>query len=304
MNNPLHSVCVPAYNHERYIQACLESIFRQTYPNIELIIIDDGSFDRTYQIAAAFVENHGERFARIELHRQTNQGVARTFNRLLELARGDWIHFIASDDILYPRKIQAQWEAVLAFGDSSLAMVHGDIDEIDADGKVLLTRNINRPKPGLVRKAYENLLLRNEIYAPTAAIKRTALLELGGYDTSLAIEDLDCWLRLSRKFAIARVPEVMCGYRIHGNNLSQKKPLLLAAHLETHGKFLTNYSHEVSTSTQRRCFQKDSHRVLRWAKYNRRSALPRVIVSRIISFFRTPGPQKYFDFAQIIRTSQ
>jgi len=303
MDFPLQSVCIPAYNHERYIQACLDSVLQQTYPNIELIIIDDGSKDRTYDLAAGFVAEHGGRFTRVELLRQANLGLTGTCNRLLELARGEWIHIIASDDILYPNKVQVQWEATLAWGDDDLALIYGDMDEIDAAGKVLLTHNVNRPQPGPQRRAFEQLLLRNVVFAPTAATRRTAMLEIGGYDATLPIEDLDCWLRLSRKYAIGRVPEVVCGYRIHGANLSQKKPLLLAAHLETHGKFLANFGDEVPSAIQRSCFQKDSHRVLRWAKRYRPGALPRVLFARLASYVSTPAAEEYLSLAQLIRST-
>lgn len=303
MEFPLQSVCVPAYNHELYIQACLDSVLRQTYPNLELIIIDDGSRDSTYDLAAAFVAEHGGRFARVELQRQTNSGLTATCNRLLELARGEWIHIIASDDVLYPHKVQIQWEAVQAWGADDLALVYGDMDEIDAAGQVLISHTVNRPQPGPQRRAFEQLLLRNVVFAPTAATRRSAMLEVGGYDASLAIEDLDCWLRLSRRYAIARVPEVICGYRVHGANLSQKKPLLLAAHLETHGKFLAAHGDEVSSATQRSCFQKDSHRVLRWAKRHRPGALPQVLLARLASYLRTPAAEEYLTLAQLIRST-
>lgn len=303
MEFPLQSVCIPAYNHERYIKACLDSILQQTYPNIELIIIDDGSKDRTYDLAAAFVAEHGGRFARVELLCQANRGLTATCNRLLGLARGEWIHVIASDDILYPRKVQVQWEAAQAWGMNDLALIHGDMNEIDAEGNVLLTHQHKTPQLKPQPRAFEQLLIRNFIYAPTVSTRRAAMLELGGYDESLAFEDLDCWLRLSRKFTIARVSEVVSGYRVHGANLSQQKDRLLAAHLEIHGKFLGNYGSEVPRDIQRACFRKNVLRVSRWAKRRHRGGLPRLLLARLSSYFRTPSAADYLALAQMIRST-
>lgn len=303
MELPLQSICVPAYNVERYLHACLDAVSHQTYPNLELIIVDDGSLDRTYEVASAFVAENEARFTRVELLRQDNRGVSATCNRLLELARGEWIHFAHSDDVLYPRKVQSQWEAVQSWQADDLALVYGDVDEIDAEGRLLISRTVNRPLPGPQRHAYEQLLRRNSIYTPTVSLRRTALLELGGFDTNLDSEDLDCWLRLSRKYAISRVPEVMCGYRMHGANLSKKKTQMLVALLETHAKFLANYGSEVSSSTQQACFQKDLHRVYRWAKKNRRSALLPLLCDWMGSFFRTPPATSYLELAQMIRAT-
>lgn len=303
MDFPLQSVCIPAYNHERYIQACLDSVLHQTYPNIELIIIDDGSRDRTYDLAADFVAEHGVRFARVELLRQANRGLTGTCNRLLELARGEWIHVIASDDILYPRKVQVQWEAVQAWGAEDLALIHGDMNEIDAEGNVLLTHQHNTPQLRPQQRAFEQLLIRNFIYAPTVSTRRSAMLELGGYDENLAFEDLDCWLRLSRKFTIARVSEVVSGYRVHGANLSQQKDRLLAAHLEIHGKFLGIYGSEVPSDIQRACFRKNLLRVSRWAKRHHRSGLPKLLLARLTSYLRTPPAADFLALAQMIRST-
>lgn len=300
---PLQSVCIPAYNHEQYILACLQSVVGQTYPNLELILVDDGSRDRTFGLATEFLDRHRQRFTRVELHRQANQGLTKTCNRLLSLAKGEWLHILASDDLLYPRKVELVWEAVKFSQSPDVALVHGDMDEIDAEGQVTRIHNQGRPPAGLQHKAYEQLLISNFVYAPTASIRRSALEEIGGFDTSLAFEDLDCWLRLSVRHPILRIPEVVAGYRIHGANLSQRKDHLLAAHLETHGKFLEHYGEVVAADAQKKCFRKDLHRTYRWAKRRSPGKLPFIagLVMRTLVFH--PKPTHFSQLAGWIRST-
>src|SRR5438309_11287439 len=97
---PLVSVVTPTYNHDHYIGPCIESLLRQTYPNWEQIIIDDGSTDATRKALERYTE------PRIRYHRQTNQGayaLARTYNRALDLAKGSLIAILEGDD-LWPQK--------------------------------------------------------------------------------------------------------------------------------------------------------------------------------------------------------
>jgi len=97
--NPLVSIIIPAYNHEKYIAATLESILSQSYREIEVIIIDDGSTDNTWQI----IKDYAEKDSRIKAYTQCNRGVGVSSQRGLELADGDWVTFCGSDDT-FPQK--------------------------------------------------------------------------------------------------------------------------------------------------------------------------------------------------------
>ena len=103
---PLVSVCIPAYNHERYIEDCINSIIEQTYENLELIIIDDGSKDGTYQEIKKLMPKLEKRFVRVSVETQENMGTCRTINKLYRKARGKYIYHIASDDISKPDAIE------------------------------------------------------------------------------------------------------------------------------------------------------------------------------------------------------
>jgi glycosyltransferase involved in cell wall biosynthesis len=106
------SVLIPSYNHEKFVSACLDSVARETYPDIEILLIDDGSRDRTYDVACAWRDLHAGRFARIDMQRQDNAGLTRTLNRLIEKSRGQYIALLASDDMLAEGGIAARVEAL------------------------------------------------------------------------------------------------------------------------------------------------------------------------------------------------
>ncbi|MDP9227315.1 MAG: glycosyltransferase family 2 protein, partial [Actinomycetota bacterium] len=95
-NPPLVSVVIPAYNHARYIASTLDSVVREGYPNLEILVLDDGSTDQTFAAATAWAERN-QRIP-IQVTQQENAGLTKTLNRLLEAANGDFVAYLASDD--------------------------------------------------------------------------------------------------------------------------------------------------------------------------------------------------------------
>src|SRR3990170_1745107 len=100
---PLVSIVVPAYNHEAYVVECLESVLAQDYPNIEFIVINDGSTDSTGQRIEEFLKKNGERFRYVS---KPNEGLIKTLNLGITLASGKYFCEIASDDILIPDSVR------------------------------------------------------------------------------------------------------------------------------------------------------------------------------------------------------
>lgn len=94
MNNPLVSILVPVYNVEAYLPQCLDSIVGQTYPHLQIVLIDDGSTDGSWRV----MQEYAVRDERIEIYHQENQGVGTTRNHLLEKIKGDYVLFVDSDD--------------------------------------------------------------------------------------------------------------------------------------------------------------------------------------------------------------
>jgi alpha-1,3-rhamnosyltransferase len=300
---PLVSIAIPAYNHAAYVEACLASVCAQTYPELELVMIDDGSTDGTFEIARKFLEPHGNRFRRIVLERQENQGVCATSNAVIAASRGEWVHLLGSDDVLYPNKVARIQQAIDAWQCPDLALVHADIDMIDSSGKVIEGARLRkqRPPPGISREAWHWLFFnRQYIFNPTVALRKDAILSIGGFDPGLALEDLDCWLRLSVSHAIARVPEVLASYRKHPTNSSRKRTKMLAALLHTYGKFVAGHGTLIPEKDVRSHFRTNLKYVWRRIRKVRPLLLPVVATALLSSFLRTPQVQDYQRFGNLM----
>ena len=101
-NNPLVSILLPCYNVDRFLPQCVDSITGQTYTNLQIVLIDDGSNDRTWQL----MQEYANKDTRLEIYHQQNQGVASTRNHLLDKVRGDYVLFVDSDDWIQPNMVE------------------------------------------------------------------------------------------------------------------------------------------------------------------------------------------------------
>ena len=305
MTPPLVSVAIPAYNHAAYIEVCLASVCAQTYPELELVMIDDGSTDDTFEIARKFLEQHGNRFRRIVLERQKNQGVCATSNAVIKAAQGEWVHLLGSDDLLFPQKVERIQQAIEDWHCPELALVHADIDMVDAQGKSVEGKRLekDRPPPGIDHEAWRWLFVnRQYIFNPTVALRREAILSIGGFDARLALEDLDCWLRLSVRYPIGRVPEILASYRKHSGNTSRRRLMMLGALLHTFGNFLTASGERLSEDEIRRHFRRNQKQNWRRFRANRPTWLPSVIGAWISSLMQTPHASDYHRFGNLLDT--
>ena len=133
MQKNLVSVLIPAYNHEKYVKETIKSIIAQTYKNIELIIVDDGSKDSTWQKIKEMRDKCEERFVRVHFETKENEGTCRTLNKLLSIAQGEFVYLIASDDLAKPQAIEK--EVSFLEKNPDYALVLGDNEFIDQNGK-------------------------------------------------------------------------------------------------------------------------------------------------------------------------
>ncbi|BBL69629.1 glycosyltransferase family 2 protein [Methylogaea oryzae] len=306
MTYPLMSVAIPAYNHSAFIEACLASVCAQTYPELELVLIDDGSRDDTFAKAEAFLARHPDRFRRVVLKRQENQGVSATSNACIEACQGEWVHLLGSDDILYPDKAMTIHQAIASWNCPELALVHADVDYVDETGRtVTRKRQPARPAPGPDFHAYRWLFAgKHYVFNPTITLRRDAILAVGGFDKTLPLEDLDCWLRLSTRYAVARVPEVLAGYRKHPGNASRKRLKMLGAQFQTYAKFLSRHPGLIEAGDLRRHFRQNLRRVWRRMKTHRPALLPKVAWDALCSWGRTPAAQDYAYYAEKLKEGQ
>lgn len=298
MTAPLVSVAIPAYNHAAFIEACLASVCAQTYPELELILIDDGSQDDTLAVARRYLDQHGSRFRRIVLERQDNQGVSATSNAVIAAAQGEWVHLLGSDDLLYPNKIACIQQAIEEWNCPELALVHADADYVDQHGQLMIRQpRKSRPVPGPDHEAWHWLFTgQHYVFNPTLALRRSAVLEIGGFDKSLPQEDLDCFLRLSTRYALARVPEVLASYRKHpGNNLRRRVRVLGALFL-TYAKFLESHGDLIPDAELQKHFRQNLKRF--WRRVRGKKPWLSVVVGMAIlkSAISRPSPVDYRRF--------
>jgi glycosyltransferase involved in cell wall biosynthesis len=230
MTQPLVSIIMPVYNVERFLQEAVGSALQQTYTNWELILINDGSTDRTREICLSYTD---PRIRYIE--NEQNMGVLRSRNRALEFAKGDYIAWLDSDDIAAPEKIAKQVAFLEANPDYVMCgTLHQDID---AEGKLLQKWLF----PTEDRDLRSFLLLVNCFCNSSTIVRGDLMRRLKFAETFEVAEDYELWYRCSLEGRLANLPEFLTLYRVHGNNISiTKKEKMFAIVKELAGRILTD----------------------------------------------------------------
>ncbi len=216
-SKPQVSIIIPTYNAEKYISQAIDSILNQTYDNYEIIVVDDGSTDDTYQVLAPYQEH-------IRYSYQENQGVAISRNSGMAMARGDLIAFLDADDFFLPQKLAKQ---VACFEkDANLGMVISGWCIVDGQGKKIFDVEPWKCSPQL---NLTTAVLHKPARPSATMIRRQWCEGVGGFDSFLASgEDLDLLLRLMLLDCPAIwLSEVLVGYRQHSRSLMSQGMTLI-----------------------------------------------------------------------------
>lgn len=217
-DQPLVSVIIPAYNAASLIERTLRSVLSQTYQNLEVWVVDDGSTDQTSEVVMAIAHQD----SRLQLLHQANAGVAAARNLAIAHAQGEFIAPIDADDLWHPEAIEKLLAALQSAGkDAAVAYAWSlDIDEQDQSLGIIHADAVQ----GNVLKT---LLCHNFIANASATlIRRCCLDQVGYYNPQLkaqnaqGCEDWDLYLRLAVPFEFAVVPEVLVGYRKVSTSMS------------------------------------------------------------------------------------
>lgn len=222
-NLPLVSVVIPCYNHQDYVQDCIQSVIDQTYENIELIIIDDGSKDNSVSKIQEMVEACQKRFTRFEFRHRPNKGLSATLNEALEWCKGKYFSAIASDDQMVTDKTLIQVNYLEKY--SNCNGVFGGIRIINDKNEIESIR-VKKNK----KYYFNDIILHNhELPAPTAMLRIDAVRNNGGYPTNLAIEDWYMWLSLTKNEVnyLEYANIIFANYRRHDANISKKYELMI-----------------------------------------------------------------------------
>lgn len=210
MNSPKVSIIIPNYNYAKYIAETIDSVLAQTYPNFEVIVVDDGSKDDSLKILEKYA-------GQIKVIKQQNQGVSRARNNGAANSAGEYLAFLDADDVWLPAKLERQMQRF--FEDSEVGLVHCSMKFIDIEGKI--TGESRKGKEGWV--AEELLKLKEGVVigaGSTAVVKRALFDKIKGFDHRLTTAaDWEFCYRIARDNKIAFVSEPLVLYRIHNSNM-------------------------------------------------------------------------------------
>jgi len=208
----LVSVITPVYNAERFIQQTLESMIAQTYENIEFILVDDCSSDSSAQIIKSFKKKHSNIVYHLQ-EKNMGAGVAR--NKALEIAKGQYVAFLDSDDLWVPEKTKRQIDLMKS---TDTPLCYAAIEMIDEQGKTI------KGKRSIPEECDYNMLLHNTLIATSSVIVDRN--KLGDFRMPIRRggQDYATWLMLLRGDVIAKgINEVLVKYRISKGSLSSNK---------------------------------------------------------------------------------
>lgn len=216
IRSPLVSVIIPCYNHQAYIQDSIQSILDQTYANIELIVIDDGSKDQSVTKIEEMLEQCKTRFEHVYFNTRANKGLCATLNEALQLCKGKYVSIIASDDKMLPQKTQIQVEYLES--NPSIVGVFAGIELIDKNNQIM-EQHVSEK----TTYSFNDIILNlHDLPTLTQMFHLDVIREAGGYDESIKVEDWYMLLKLTKdQKKLVYIPTVLCQYRIHDESFSQ-----------------------------------------------------------------------------------
>ncbi|MBB3595804.1 glycosyltransferase involved in cell wall biosynthesis [Rhizobium sp. BK529] len=225
---PLVTVIIPAYNAEKTLVDTLQSVSNQTYERLEILVVDDGSRDKTYELAS----DYRLKDPRVRVLRQENGGVARARNHGIHEATGSYIAPIDADDLWHPRKIELQVQALRSFPEGR-GVAYNWYVAIDANDLIF-----NHSRPVLHKGDVFEIMARENFIGngSTPLMPRADVLACGGYDPALrdqeaeGCEDLKLYLALAESLPFAVVPGFLTGYRFTQGNMSSNAYRMLKSH--------------------------------------------------------------------------
>jgi len=210
---PKVSIVIPAYNAEAFIEETIDNAFKQTITDFEMIVVDDGSTDRTKQV----IEKYTDKIIYIY---QKNQGTSAARNTGIYCAQGQYIAFLDSDDIWFPSKLERQINYLES--NPKIDLVGCDAELINENGKSF-NKFYSKGKKYDVSpdEMFAQLLKKDFIPISSVVVKKSLARALGGFDLSMDCEDYEFLLRAVQKYNIAFIDDVLMQYRISPNNKSQ-----------------------------------------------------------------------------------
>ena len=242
----LVSVVIATYNCRRYVCDAIDSVLNQTYPRLDVHVVDDGSNDGTDAALARFAQD-----ARVHCHRQANAGQTRAKNRGIAASRGEFVAFCDADDLWLPDKLEVQ---LPRFEDSRVGVVYARSARIDAAGAPVAVDTTDEP-PRPSGRVTEALFERNFVPFGTAVVRRQCFEDLGAFDERYAMAiDWELWLRLSVAYEFAFVDRDTYRYRVWPGQMSHNWRGRYEHAFRIMREFQQRHGHALSRETKRRAW--------------------------------------------------
>ena len=250
---PTVSVIIPTYNRAQVLGATIESVLAQTYQDLEVIVVDDGSTDDTHAVVERYVARSG---AHVRYIRQANQGVSAARNTGCRAARGRYLALLDSDDLWKPQKLARQLP--LLERDPRIGLVSSMAEIVDATNtRVLGIKPRQRPATTL-----REMVATGSAPPSSFVFRREALQEVGGFDPQIhGLEDLDFCFRVARRWALVYLEEPLIRYRQHGAGLSSDVVGVCRAYIRTYEKLLALPNADIPRWTVRQLTAKYHYRL-------------------------------------------
>ena len=232
----LVSIVIPVFNAEKYLEECINSALEQTYKQIEIIVVNDGSTDNSLEVMKTFSN-------RIKIISKSNGGTASALNVGFKAMKGEWFKWLSADDSLYPSAIAELISEVNKLENKTKSILYSNYDIINSEGKKI--RQFIEPNYNQLNSFDFNVVLLDHYIGngTTSLIHKSALDEYGGFDETIGFaEDYELWLRfcLIYNCRLHLVQKILARYRVHDTQLSEKKMELALAKAEEIRKMILN----------------------------------------------------------------
>ena len=219
----LISILIPAYNHQNYLKQCLDSILNDSYPNKEIVIINDGSSDDSDKVIKEWIDKNQTKI-KIKYKSRENRGLTKTLNELLAWSEGEFITTLASDDYLIDGGLEKRYNYLKKHPNKYA--VFGDCISVDSNNNLLHDsalfglKNANRVNLQTDDGIQKEFITNFSMPGPVLLIRRDYYKKFGNYNEQMYMEDFDLYLNLASKNLIGFLDEKVSAYRIHDFNMS------------------------------------------------------------------------------------
>lgn len=241
---PTVSVVIPTFNRAGLLGEAIASVLRQSYSNLEVIVVDDGSTDSTADVVTSFADE------RLILLRQENRGRSAARNRAIAKARGRYIAFLDSDDVYLEHKLEKQVDYMESHPD--VGMTYTSALCIDGNGDLLA----HKYEATISGKIYKDIafFMPVTVTLPTVMVRREVFDAVGDFDECMyRFEDTDMWRRISKSYSVGAIPEYTCKLRTHaGNCLTAQDPDQIRSALDYYASKILREDSDLSSFVLRK----------------------------------------------------